>query len=127
MNCVVTIAEFSKNRDSHVFEQTGVLTLEIRRIRGFDREDLARPVHFRERQSGGLLFNVCWRWRGCLFAVADSLPAALQVHASRQAGQQQRNSRGPARIPRRFASSHRCKLSKILRSCIEGGEKREIA
>ncbi len=106
LNGVVALAGFSKNRDFHVFEQTGFPVFEIGGFRGFDGENLARPVHFGERQSAGLLFHVdsCRRWR--LFPVGDALPSALQIRSRRQEGQQQRYRCGPTGIPRCFASSH---------------------
>ena len=103
---VMALAGLAENRDFHVFEQARFHVFEIRRLRCLDGKNFAGPIHFGKCKSAGLFLDIERGGRGRLPAVDDSLPAALQIHACRQACQQQRHCRGPARIPRCFAPSH---------------------
>ena len=91
----------------HVFEQAGVLVFEIGGFRGFDGKDLAVAIHFGEGESVRLPFDVIRCGRRRFLPLNDAVTSrALQIHAGRQTGQQQRDRRGPARVSRGFASSH---------------------
>ncbi len=107
MDHIVAVAGLTENDDAHVLQQTGVLALEFRGLRGSHLENGAVLLDLFEIDTGGLTRNVERRGRRRIFAfyVADPIPPHVghRGHRRKHHGEHRR----PACIPGRFTSQHK--------------------
>src|SRR5260370_20503915 len=104
VNGVVTLPGLSENGDLHIFQQTGVLILEIRSLRRLYREDFLGPHLLVEREPARHPRHIPRSRCRPLFLFSMSDPLALQIATTPHPSQHQPSLHHPPPRLRTFAS-----------------------